>query len=78
MKSSTAILKGTAVAPGKVALVEYTDTDDSNLWCYNSKLAALKLELTDLKTNKVEVFETKETAAFEIVNRELPSREVEL
>ena len=78
VKSSTATLKGTAVAPGKVALVEYTDTDDSNLWCYNSKLASLKLELTDLKTNKVEVFETKETAAFEIVNREIPSREVEL
>jgi len=78
VKSSAATLKGTAVAPGKVALVEYTDTDDSNLWCYNSKLAALKLELTDLKTNKVEVFETKETAAFEIVNRERPSREVEL
>ena len=77
-KNSKVMLKGTATAPGKVALVEYTDTDNSNLWCYNSKMAALKLELTDLKTEKVEVFESVATAAFEIVNRELPSQRVDL
>lgn len=77
-KSSTATLKGIATSPGKVALVEYTDTDDSKLWCYNSKLAALKIELTDLRTKKVEVFESESTAAFEIVNRITPSQEVDL
>ncbi|MBW8051078.1 MAG: hypothetical protein FVQ77_12215 [Cytophagales bacterium] len=78
VKNSKVMLKGTATAPQKVALVEYTDTDNSNLWCYNSKMAALKLELTDLKTKKVEVFESVATAAFEIVNRELPSQRVDL
>ena len=77
-KNSKVMLKGTATAPGKVALVEYTDTDNSNLWCYNSKMAALKLELTDLKTKRVEVFESVATAAFEIVNREPPSQRVDL
>ncbi|MCH8317137.1 MAG: hypothetical protein IIA88_01350 [Bacteroidetes bacterium] len=78
VKNSKVMLKGTATAPGKVALVEYTDTDNSNLWCYNSKMAALKLELTDLKTKRVEVFESVATAAFEIVNREPPSQRVDL
>ncbi len=77
-RSSEAILKGKAAAPGNVALVEYTDTDDSHLWCRNSKLADLTLELTDLQKNKTETFVSKATAAFEIVNRNKPAHAVDL
>jgi len=77
-KSEEAVLVGEATAPGKVALVEYTDTDDSNLWCYNSKLADLRLEFTDLKSGKTEVFQSEGTTAFELVNRDKPGREKDL
>jgi len=76
--SAQATLKGTATAPDNVALVEYIDTDDSRLWCRNSKLANLSLELTDQKTGQTHAFEARGTAAFEIVNREEPSGEIHL
>ncbi len=75
---SSVILKGKATAPGSVALVEYTDTDDSNLWCHNSKLADLQLELTDISTGKKEFFNASATAAFELVNRKKPDRKIDL
>jgi len=77
-KSAVATLTGKAVAPGKVALVEYTDTDDSNLWCHNSKLANLELELTDHQSKATKKFVAKGTAAFELVDRNRPDREVDL
>lgn len=76
--SSSAILKGIATAPGNVALVEYTDTDDSKLWCHNSKLADLQLELTDIASGKKEYFNASATAAFELVNRKKPDRKIDL
>lgn len=77
-KSNEAVLKGEATAPANVALVEYTDTDDSNLWCYNSKLADLKLEFTLLKTGKTQTFVSQGTCAFELVNRNKPAGAVDL
>ena len=72
------VLKGKATAPENVALVEYTDTDDSKLWCHNSKMGSLKIELTHTKTGKTQVFESKNTAAFEIVNRLTSGRRPDL
>lgn len=60
------------------ALVEYTDTDGSKLWCYNSKLSNLMLQLTDKKTGQTKSFEAAKTAAFEIVTRDAPSRQLDL
>lgn len=77
-RSAEATLTGKAIAPGKVALVEYTDTDDSNLWCHNSKLADLELELTDDRTKTTQRFTAKGIAAFELVDRKRPDREVDL
>lgn len=76
--SKQATLKGKVTSPRKVALVEYTDTDDSNLWCHNSKLSDMELELTDHQTKKTERFIANGTAAFELVNRNRPDRKVDL
>jgi hypothetical protein len=67
-------LEGEVIAPSeeKIAVVQYTDTDDSSLWCYNSKLAELRLRITDPKRNLDKSFVAKETAAFEIVDRQSP------
>jgi len=77
-QSSVAILKGIATASENIALVEYIDTDDSKLWCSNSKLANLKLELTNKKTGKTQTFVAEATAAFELVNRETPKGKIDL
>jgi len=77
-RSKHATLSGKAIAPSKVALVEYTDTDDSNLWCYNSKMADLELQLTDHRNGTVRNFVAKGTAAFELVDRNRPDRDVDL
>lgn len=76
--SSAATLKGKATAPGSIALVEYTDTDDSKLWCRNSKLADLRLELTHVPSGKKEVFMAEGTAAFELVSRNKPEQKIDL
>lgn len=76
--SKQATLRGKVTSPGKVALVEYTDTDDSNLWCHNSKLSDLELKLTDHQTKTIKWFTAKGTAAFELVNRNRPDRKVDL
>lgn len=77
-QSNEALLKGEAIAPANIALVEYTDTDNSNLYCWNSKLADLKLEFTLLKTGKTETFVSQGTCAFELVNRNKPNRAIDL
>ncbi len=71
-------LKGTATSPGRVALVKYTDTDNSNQWCYNSKLANLTLELRNTKTGETRNYRAERTAAFEIVNRVKPAEQPDL
>ena len=77
-KNKKYTLKGIALATGKVALVEYTDTDGSKLWCNNSKIASLKLTLINNNTNTEEVFDSKITTAFEIVNRIKPPSLIDL
>ena len=77
-RSKQATLKGKVTSPGNVALVEYTDTDDSNLWCHNSKLSDLQLELTDHDTGTIQRFVANGTAAFELVDRDRPDRKVDL
>lgn len=77
-KNKTYTLIGTAIAAGKIALVEYTDTDGSNLWCNNSKVAGLKLSLKNNSTGKQEIFESKNTTAFETVNRLKPPKAIDL
>ena len=78
-QSGGIILEGELEAPpGQVAVVTYTDTDDSQLWCHNSKLSRLHLHLIDPARKIDRHFEAGETAAFEIVNRQAPKRSVVL
>jgi hypothetical protein len=74
--SGNKLLSGRAVAPEEVALVEYTDTDESNLWCYNSKLAELELEFEDTDTGRTEQLRSSGRAAYEWVTRRPPTEEV--
>lgn len=71
------IISGTAMLQSP-AIVEYTDTDGSKLWCHNSKLSKLSLELINKKTKNVCVLEARNTAAFEIVTRHSPSQPIDL
>ena len=79
-RCGSARLVGELTAPPteRVALVTYTDTDDSNLWCANSKLANLKLELSDPRRGVHKVLTATGTAAFEEVGRDRPQRAVVL
>lgn len=74
--SGSKVLSGKAEAPEQVAVVEYTDTDGSNLWCYNSKLADLELELEDTETGDVEHLRSSGRAAYEWVTRTPPTEDV--
>lgn len=69
-------LTGKAEAPEEVAVVEYTDTDGSNLWCYNSKLANLSLELKDHDTGNVTQLQSSGHSAYEWVTRKPPECDV--
>lgn len=77
-KTKKYTLIGTALATGKIALVEYTDTDGSKLWCNNSKIASLNLKLIHNNTGKEEVYKSLNTTAFETVNRIKPQRQIDL
>ncbi len=70
-----AVVEGEAAAPSEdqVALVTYTDTDGSQQWCRNSKLADLRLRLIE-PGGRVEEFVAARTAAFELVDRVPPDR----
>lgn len=72
LKKGSLQLSGEAKLPQKVAVVKYTDTDGSSLFCHNSKMASLKLTFIDTRRGIHRTLETKNTAAFEIVNRENP------
>ncbi len=71
---------GTVHAPttAQVALVTYTDTDGSSLWCANSKLASLTLAVHDKRTDRQQTFTSTACAAFEEVSRQPPQRAVTL
>jgi len=80
VQAAGARLKGELIAPSaeRVALVTYTDTDGSNLWCANSKLASLRLELSDPGRGVHKTLVATGTAAFEEVGRQPPTRPVTL
>ncbi len=67
-----------APGPAQVALVAYTDTDGSTLWCANSKLAALTLHIHDTRTGARQTLRSTACAAFEEVDRRRPERAVTL
>jgi hypothetical protein len=71
-RSGGAELIGEATAPSNVALVQYDDTDGSNLWCYNSKLADLEFRLRDPEHGLDQSWTATGTSAFEYVTREEP------
>ena len=55
--------------PQKIAVVTYTDTDDSNLYCHNSKCADLELKILEHKTQMEKTFKAQGAAALEWVTR---------
>lgn len=52
-----------------IAGVKYEDTDGSNLFCYNSKMATIKLRIIDLNTKIEENLISPNLSAFEWVQR---------
>ncbi|MFH1530813.1 MAG: hypothetical protein ABIK09_08800 [Pseudomonadota bacterium] len=77
-RAGAALLTGAATFDGPVALVEYLDTDGSRLWCRNSKLSDLSLRLRDPLRMIDRTLRATGTAAFEIVDRNPPSRSPDL
>lgn len=75
--SGGARLSGRAEAPKaeRVALVEYDDTDGSNLWCYNSKLADLTVEIDAPDLDGKRILRSEGTSAYEYMTRDRPSAE---
>jgi len=75
--SGGARISGRAEAPSRdrVARVEYDDTDGSNLWCYNSKLADLTVELDAPDLGGKRILRSDGTAAYEFMTREQPTEE---
>jgi hypothetical protein len=71
-RSGKVVLTGEARSPSNVALVEYTDTDGSHLWCYNSKLSDLEVRIQDPARGLDRTLKSTGRAAFEHVNREEP------
>jgi len=76
VKSRGVTLSGEAYAPTDVAVLEYQDTDDSNLWCYNSKLADLSLHLVDPKRRVDRRLQATGASAYEFVTRDPPTTDV--
>ena len=61
---------GTARArPEYIAVITYTDTDGSQLYCHNSKLADLELCVEEFKTGHRHIFKSDKKAALEWVTR---------
>ena len=55
-------------SPQKIATIHYTDTDDSHLYCHNSKLAQIEISIKNKKTQKTTLL-TSQSAALEWVTR---------
>lgn len=62
----------------KIAVVEYEDTDGSKLWCRNTKLGDLKLELRHRTSGEVKKIEAQSNVSFEVVDRHLRNEKVDL
>jgi hypothetical protein len=77
-RSGGATLEGEVRAPDatRIAWIGYTDTDDSRLWCANSKLGCLRLRLRDPGRGIDRTLVATGTAAFEQVDRHPPVAEV--
>ena len=73
-------IEGELCAPAlpHVALVTYTDTDGSSLWCANSKLASLTLRVHNTRTGVRQTLTSAHSAAFEEVDRRPPQRAITL
>ncbi|MBI3019146.1 MAG: hypothetical protein HYY61_04570 [Deltaproteobacteria bacterium] len=56
--------------PQKIAVITYTDTDDSHLYCHNSKLSDLELTVFEHKTQTHKIFKSQKMAALEWVTRQ--------
>jgi hypothetical protein len=68
-KEKDIIFKGRIWAPENYfAGITYTDTDHSKLYCYNSKLANIVIDVYN-NNSLIESLTAKETAAFEYVQR---------
>jgi len=74
--NGSAELVGRATAPGDLALVSYIDTDGSNLWCYNTKLGHLELELRDRQRGLDYELRSTGRAAYETLTRQSPVEDV--
>lgn len=69
-KKRNFILKGRIESvPNHIAVVTYTDTDDSVLYCHNSKLAKCELTLENRQTGQKKRFISESSAALEWVTR---------
>jgi hypothetical protein len=75
-RSGNYVLSGKAEAPEAIAVVEYTDTDGSKLWCHNSKLADLTLELKDKASGEITRLKSSGRSAYEWVTRTPPDEEI--
>lgn len=65
-------LFGLATLKRPTAIVEYTDTDGSRLWCHNSKLSDLSICFYDPEKDERRELRATGTAAFEVVTRTRP------
>lgn len=59
--------------PKNIATITYTDTDDSLLYCHNSKLSSMAITLVDHDRRTEDTWTSFETSAFEWVTRTAPS-----
>lgn len=69
-------LIGQASAPDKLAVVRYIDTDGSQLWCHNTKLGDLELQLQDRHRGIRRRLCSTGRAAYETVSRTPPVENV--
>ena len=70
-KNKDVILSGRIQSrPEHVAVITYTDTDDSELYCHNSKLAKCELTLQIRQTGQEKRFISESSAALEWVTRD--------
>lgn len=63
---------GEAEAAGDLAVVRYIDTDGRDVWCHNTKLGNLRLQLKDRQRGIERTLISTGRAAYETVTREPP------
>ncbi len=70
---STSVIGKCRALPKDIATITYTDTNNSSLYCHNSKLASMVLTLIDHDRKTEDTWTSYETTAFEWVTRTPPS-----